>query len=414
MKLYPFQGVGADWLASRRRAYLADSMGLGKSVQAARGARRAGVKSATLIAPPATLENWRREWKAWGPDGVELRCVSFGNLAQLERLASDPAELLVIDEAHYAKSHTAKRTLHALSAALACQRAWLLSGTPMPNHPGELWAPLRALWPEIPAQFGLRNHAQWVDFFCVTRKVKRPGSRQLVPVVVGAKAGPAAALREAIKPVFLRRTLDDVQLDLPPLRIDVQYLPLDKELRSVLGGPEFRDQTEPELGTSKLRRLLGEYKAPLIAQTIHDELDLDSYPKIVVLCHHTAVLNRMNEVLARFGVVRIDGSHTPAQRAEAIDRFNSDPGVRVFVGQQMAAGTGLNLQVAHEIVLAEPDWSPDANSQYIKRVHRIGSKLPVRARIFAVTGTLDEALMDILVRKVRMQTQLGLAARSVE
>ena len=91
-----------------------------------------------------------------------------------------------------------------------------------------------------------------------------------------------------------------------------------------------------------------------------------------------------------------------------IDAFTDDSGVRVFLGQQQSAGEALNLQAASEVVLVEPAWTPDANRQAIKRVHRIGQKDPCRARMFGVEGTLDEAVMKVILLKTQLQTTVGL------
>jgi len=149
-------------------------------------------------------------------------------------------------------------------------------------------------------------------------------------------------------------------------------------------------------------------KAPLIAKTISNELDDRQYHKIVVLYHHTAVGDILHEALKDFGIVRLDGRSSDRDRMIAIARFSGDDDVRVFLGQQTSAGTGLNLQVANEIVLVEPAWSPDDNRQAVKRVHRIGQENPCRARVFAVSGTLDEAVMKTIALKTQLQETVGL------
>jgi SNF2 family DNA or RNA helicase len=96
----------------------------------------------------------------------------------------------------------------------------------------------------------------------------------------------------------------------------------------------------------------------------------------------------------------------PARRQEEIDGFQKHGGI--FLAQQTAAGIGITLTRAHEIVLVEPSWSPSDNDQAIKRIHRIGQDKPCRARIFLVPDSLDEAVMGTLLRKQKMLTEVGL------
>lgn len=410
MKLYPFQVDGVRFLLSDRRRYLADEMGLGKAVQAVAAAERLQPDSTLVIAPASTLENWRREWRDWGPKRrPTFATVSYSKLLR-EPVDGRDWDLVIMDEAHYAKSKDAKRTIAALDAARKARRAWLLSGTPMPNHPGELWCPIRALWPEVPARLGLRDHRAWFNHFC------RWAPTQYGRKVYGVKNG--SELRPFLDRIMLRRKVDDVALDLPPLRIDVSLLPQDTAFAAALeelGVDPDRlesriafEEADEDGSVSRLRRLMGEYKAPRIAKIIRRELDDREYQKIVVLAYHRDVIRRLAEAFEPYGVVGFHGGTPQAKRQRAIDTFTEDPSARVFLGQQTAAGIGINLQIAHEIVLVEPAWTPDDNAQAIKRVHRIGSDRPVRARVFGVAGSLDEAIMRTAATKARIQTKVGL------
>lgn len=403
MRLYPYQRDGASFLAGRSRAYLGDGMGLGKTVQTAVAARALRVKRALVIAPAATLPNWRGEWKKWGSG--ELDAVSYADRrVSNAELDGGDYDVVVMDEAHYASNHKAIRTLGSLQAARGCARAWLLSGSPMPAHPGHLWAPIRALWPEIPEQLGLHSYDEWFDHFVRWRHTKY--GRQALGVKNGGQLGPY------LKKILLRRTLEEVGLELPPLRVEVSLIHHNSDVAEALReygtDPELAlariaQESGPDASSSRLRRLLGEWKAPYIAKQIREELEMGLYGKIVILPYHTASIEAFCQILAPHGVVKLDG-RTPARwRENAIEMFNRDPELKVFVGQITAAGTGLNLQVASEVVLPEPDWNPEPNRQAIKRIHRIGSTRPCRARIFAMENSLDDGIMNVIARKCQMQ-----------
>lgn len=409
MKLYPFQEVGAAWLRSHMpRRYLADRCGLGKTIQFCAAARYERIERTLVIAPPSAIENWKAEWKLWGPAG-QLDVISWGDRKLLAgEIDGSHYQLVGVDEAHRAKNPRAHRTLAALNVARAAKRAWLLSATPMPNHPGELWSPLRALWPWVPSQLGIRSYDGWLRAFCVLA----PGRHGLR--VVGVRN--AERLLPFLRQIFLRRSEEDVAADLPPLRVDVSLLPAVGfvEALQAAGVPvdalrramEAEDTEDGSL--ARLRRFLGLWKAPLIAQVVADELAAGEYQQIVIMAHHHAVLDVLAERLRRFGVVELRGGASPDKRRAAEQAFTRGD-ARVFIGQQQAAGEAINLQVSSEIILAEPDWSPDSNYQAIKRVHRMfGPGRPVRARVFAAAGTADEAVLRVEARKITNKEKFGL------
>lgn len=415
MRLYDFQTHGVQFLRNvdhdplrNRAAYLADQMGLGKTIQACVAARlEADVKTVRVVAKATAQENWRREWRDWGaPREASLEVVSWAKIHEPQH--QTPVDLLIFDEAHMAKTPSARRSKSGfVPASRTARRVWCLSGTPMPNDPRELWVPIATLWPEILEELGIRSFWGWKKRFCVTVQT------QWGEKVVAAKN--LDQLRPYLKRIMLRRTVEQAGLDLPPIRIDTHYLPtadvntmllaqgVDPEaLLNRMGKEELSDA-----GTSKLRRLLGQYKAPYIGKLISEELQDGQYEKIVVLAYHHTVLQAIHDYLTQYHVVGFTGDTPQGRRQEAIDAFQDGP-AQVFLAQASAAGDSINLQAANEIVLAEPFWSPGDNAQAIKRVHRIGTDKPVRARLFAVTGTIDEAVIGSILRKLKMQKGIDL------
>lgn len=398
VNLYPYQVRGRDFLAQHKRAYLADDMGLGKSAQAITAAARVWDSGRIVVVCPASAApNWEHEWDLWDGPGEPL-IVSYATLIRRNWKKMKP-EIVILDEAHYVKSPSSKRTRAALGLARKAEYAWLLSGTPMPNDPTELWPPVKYLWPEMAEEHGCRTAVQWMNTFCKTR-----------PTLYGPKpyaVRNGAALRSSLDGIMLRRKLDDVGLELPPLRRDLVRLPKTAAAAKALSEYEGLEADEAAY-TSTLRRVLGELKAPLVAKQIREELDDGAYEKIVVLYYHRAVGRELKKQLAPYGVAGFDGSTSQNTRAQEIEIFQAYPFVRVFLAQQTAAGIAINLTAAREVVLVEPAWSPEDNEQAIKRVHRIGQDAPCRARTFCITGTLDEAIMGTIHMKKKMQKEVGL------
>lgn len=396
MKLYPYQEEGVRFLMERKRAYLADRMGLGKTVQAITAARRLGLRP-VVIAPASAVPNWRREWEKWGGEG-DIEAVSYSKLVR--GADAEPAPLVVLDEAHYVKNPKAQRTKAALRLAMKSERAWLLSGTPMPNDPRELYTVFRYLWPErLPKDADGRtvNAFEWMNTFCHWRPTTYG------PKVYGVKN--AHRLTRMVNGIMLRRSLSSVGLDLPPLRITVHYLPHDPDFATRL---EEIQQERGDLSTPEARRILGLHKVGAVGRQLQDELDAGEYRKIVVMYHHRDVGAALRDGFSAAGhmVTGFDGSTPQDKRQEAIDLFQHDPRCRAFVVQQQAGGVAINLTAASEIALVEPDWSPEVNAQAIKRVHRIGQGRPVRARLWAVEGTLDVSVMEAIAMKVEMRKEV--------
>ena len=405
MKLYPYQERGADFLAHTQRAYLADVPGLGKTAQAIHAVmaiqgETGSFLSILVVCPAVAIPVWQAEWEKWWPAARCPKIMSYAKLALCPNCALVKYDLVILDEAHYTKSPKAKRTRAALAVAARADRAWLLSGTPMPNNPSELYTIFKALWPlRIPD--GIETAHQWMDHFCKwyqadygPRVTGAKNTEELVRMLDGGT-------REVWNPLMLRRRLKDVGLQLPPLRLHVVPLPADADFAG-----ELESLIEEEgIETPTVRRLLGTHKAGRIAKLVGDEM----LSPIVLMYHHkdTGRELRAKLIVRGWRCYGFDGSHTSPQRAAEVRRFQTDPkGPKCMIVQQQAGGTAITLTAAAEIILVEPDWSPGVNAQAIKRVHRIGSDRPVRARVFSVQGSLDEAIMETLVRKIGMEQEV--------
>lgn len=419
MELYPFQDDGVRFLCARHDAYLGDEMGLGKTVQAIAAANvlHLGGTRVLVVCPASVLHNWKREWDRWStqPQPTIMSYDAMRTMTLPEppppaaihvQNAPRPAwSLVIFDEAHYLKNPNAQRTRVAAKVAAMSERVWMLSGTPTPNNAAELYAPMRMLMEDRLAAVTLHTYMDFLRMFCVWRPTEYGVQ------ITGVKN--VARLRELIRPVFLRRRAAEVLRDLPPLRIDHVRLDTGAQADASFGAEMQRILDEAGVTwdptsipdsphISRLRRFVGEYKVAAIAALLTEELTDDPAKKLVVMAHHRLVLDALEDRLHFAGVVRVDGSTLPALRAARVAQFQEQPTTRVFLGQNTAAGIGINLTAASDVVLVEPPWSPEDMMQIIKRVHRIGQDAPCRARVYSVPDTLDEAIMSVLVQKTRM------------
>jgi SWI/SNF-related matrix-associated actin-dependent regulator 1 of chromatin subfamily A len=304
---------------------------------------------------------------------------------------------LIVDEAHYCKNPQAKRTRAALKLANRSPRVWFLSGTPMPNHPGELYPVFRAVWPDLIPE-GIGGYLAWLDRFCHWT-TNDYGSVK----VYGAKN--TALLRDMLDKIMLIRTAEDVALDLPEIRFEEMRVTVTEDLpdadeAAVLQAVRRGEQSK---STSELRHALGVEKAKAVVPVLLDELQ-DTTHKLVVMAYHRKALDILENALP--GSTRVDGSTPDLTRETAIRRFQEPGGPRIFLGQITAAGIGVTLTAASEMVILEPSWSPADNQQAAKRIHRISQDRPCRVRMVYAPNTLDEGIQRVVSRKLKMTGEI--------
>lgn len=423
MKLMPYQEEGAEFLASRRYAFLADGMGLGKSAQAIVAADKVGARQVVVICPAVAVINWQREFELWSLTRPQLFVVSYDKATRpdiKEKIKSMQPDVLIIDEAHYAKTRTAKRTCalygkHCVGNGIAnhSHRVWLLTGTPCPNNAGELYSHLRALWPETIMRDGKpSNYADFIHTYCQVIDT------QFGPKILGNKN--TAELKAILRNLMIRRKAEDVLKDLPPIfwqstvveadhvLHDVRQLEQEPAVEALSASLQKGDINLEEMGVAmaSLRRVTGLAKAKLAARMVADELQNHAYEKIVVFVQHTEVGKTLIQELAKFGVVSISGTTTTTQRQNAIDQFQTNPKVRVFIGQLQACSTAITLHAANQVLFVEQSWTPADNAQAAKRCHRIGQKKPVIVRMLGLAKSIDEFVAKVLTRKSQMIAEI--------
>jgi SWI/SNF-related matrix-associated actin-dependent regulator of chromatin subfamily A-like protein 1 len=449
----PYQRHGVKWLVRQlqsdmRAVLLCDDPGLGKTLQTLLAADALGVQRMLVVSPAGARRVWRAEIQRWFPAWAHrIVILEPGNYAPLRDVDRPDAivlvaydtlgntgthwaasltarswDLLVIDEAHFLKNQSHRtRALYGEKGSHAglqakATRVILLTGTPTPNHAGELYQHCRALWPDVlrrplePA--ALMSEAEFQDRFTVYKTTR--WGRQ----VTGSSN--TAMLRARMRPHVLHRSKATVLPELPPLVtqdiplaraasvIDSQLSPSSRHYAQRLGGlndDELLAQLqavspEDKLPLASLRRQLGELKIEAAVDWILERLDCGTR-KILVFAWHTHVCHHLARRLAEYEPVTITGDTASATREIAIHRFQTRASTRVFVGQMIAAGTAITLTAASEVAIVEPSWVPGDNLQAIGRAHRLGQHDSVLASFLYLPGTLDQRIMHIFRRKAR-------------
>ena len=161
----------------------------------------------------------------------------------------------------------------------------------------------------------------------------------------------------------------------------------------------------PSDSMSTLRRITELAKAGDCVELLEAELADRAIEKVVVFATHRDTITALANGLDAFGVRVIHGGVSDTQRQKAIDEFQEDENVRVFIGQTVAAGTAITLHAngaCQDVVFVSADWVPANNAQAVARVHRKGQTGNVVARFLHLENSTDEAVMRALARKTRM------------
>lgn len=420
MKPFPFQEVGIKFLANRRSALLADEQGLGKTIQAALAVKELKARKVLVVCPAGLKLNWKRELEKWlgGEHKIQVLSGRLDKVQQATDIVIVNYDLLVgelmlaqllklsfavgiFDEAHYMKTRSARRTKAVfLKGGLAsrCVYKWFLTGTPVLNRPVELYPMLKACAPEVLDPF--LSFEQFARRYC--------GGHFDGFQFIAKGATNIAELNVALtKNFMLRRLKKDVLKELP----DKMYQIIDVEAKDA----KTKKLVEKEFNWSKqdvayqkdlatggaelalLRHELAREKIPAAIAHIKDLLEENE--KVVVFAYHKDVIHSLMEGLAEFRPARITGDTLAANRQRSVDAFQTDPKIRVFIGQIQAAGTGITLTAASTVVFVETSWVPGEIAQAEDRCHRIGQKDSVLVQFLVFSGTFEEHQLRTVVDK---------------
>jgi SWI/SNF-related matrix-associated actin-dependent regulator of chromatin subfamily A-like protein 1 len=430
------QWEGAAALAAHSVFMLADRVGFGKSAQFVRACDMVSPDPATriiVVCPPNLRRNEAAEFARWGvwprpvtfletgrdplPDGGVV-VVSYNLASRREvrdRLAAWRPIVLICDEAHALKDPASSRCRAILEPgaglAHAARHVWFITGTPTPNHSGELFpfAKLCGAW--------TGSYPGFQSKFCNTTTVWRNGT-PIGTRIVGSKNH--AELVALVQPFVLAR--EAVESERPPLEIDdfacegrepdfdgVDPRELEAISEAVASG-DFEQLRElaPE-AVATVRRVVGLCKAESVAQLALDELTADPSLKTLIFCEHTAVIDLIAAKLSPIGCGIVDGRTPNRDRPELFASF--EPGksgpLRALVCHRLSASEGLTLTQSTRVILAEPAWTPDANKQTIARAWRRGQRRPVRATYCYLAGSIDAAVTATLRRKAQDTAKLA-------
>ncbi|MBI5437695.1 MAG: DEAD/DEAH box helicase family protein [Nitrosomonadales bacterium] len=443
LQLRPYQLEGLSWLQYLREqelaGILADDMGLGKTAQALAHLlleKQSGRtdKPSLVVLPTSLIFNWKRETERFAP---QLKLLSLHGKERAEHfptipehdvvittypllwrdekaLAEHDYHLLILDEAQTVKnvSSQAAQVVRKLNA----RHRLCLTGTPLENHLGELWAQFDFLLP------GLLGDAKQF-----TKTWRTPIEKQ------GNKLR-RDLLAKRVKPFILRRRKEDVALELPPKTFIIRTVELeggqrdlyetvrtamDQRVREEIAAKGFaRSHIIILDALLKLRqvccdpRLLKLTAAKKVKERAKLDMLMEMLPELVsegrrilVFSQFTSMLELIETDLAseKLGYVKLTGD--TQNREEVVRRFQ-DGEVPIFLISLKAGGVGLNLTAADTVIHYDPWWNPAVENQATDRAHRLGQTKNVFVYKLVVAGSIEEKILALQEKKAELAASI--------
>ena len=385
-------------------------MGLGKTVQALAWLEYKGATAlpAVVVCPCSLKMNWERECQTWTSihpwviSGSQGRSLPFTdrlyliNYDVLRHWIPFLAEMktVILDEVHMCKNAKTHRTKAVKSLCKGKDHVIALSGTPIINRPIEFFNALNILAPQT---FG--KYWDYAQRYC---DAKHNGYGWDF-----SGASNTDELHQRLNgSIMLRRLKEDVLKDLPaktrttiPLELDTYGQSVyDEALHEAFGvwENEKPDPLKDITMIGHLRRAAINAKLPLCYEWIDNFLETGN--KLVVFDIHHSTTDKLMERYGKIAVA-LDGRTDVRVRSKVVEQFQTDPNIKMLIGNVQVAGMGFTLTAAQDAVFLEYPWTPAEISQSEDRIHRIGQTGAASIYYLVAAGTLEEDILSLIGEK---------------
>nr|CAG8468827.1 6477_t:CDS:2 [Entrophospora candida] len=414
------------------RVLLSDEQGLGKTLQAlALCSYYRANWPVLIICPKSVLHVWKNEIIKWLklPES-QIETIDSNKIVKKDRIMfvicgyerfvkesenvtkNYRFDIVIADEAHNIKNKKTQKSSALIPIIKRVKRAILITGTPIPNRPIEIYSLLNSLDPK-----NFSNELSFAVRYCGAYKDHRLnrwnklGATNLEELNTVLK-----------KTVLIRRLKADAGYDLPAKEREMVWCDeiepkLKDKIKKLL---EKTDQSYSKIanslnseksdqfakkyqeGLSRIYSLTGEAKCPFVINYIKDLYE-NTNKKFIVFAHHKSVLDRMESYMETNGpqsYMRIDGETKSKDREKNCHNFQTNDETRVALLSIMAANNGITLTAADIVLFSELTWDPSALFQGEDRAHRIGRTDTVVVKYIIARGTIDDLMWSVITKKI--------------
>ncbi|MDD4353592.1 MAG: DEAD/DEAH box helicase [Candidatus Nanoarchaeia archaeon] len=419
-QLYPYQNLGVAFIEKKNgRALIADEMGLGKTAQALSWLHLHPEKRPVIIVVPASLKiNWQRECEMWLKNpkvqilsGTNSNQKIIGDIfiinydilfAWVDKLRGIIPKVIILDEIHMIKSGSTRRTKAVKKLCKNITHVIGLSGTPIVNRPIEIYNAVNIIQSDI-----IPNFLRFTERYC-GRHFNGFGwdyngatnTEELHDLLV-------STIMIRRKKVEVLTELPDKTLSFVPMELDnlTEYTKAEKDFIlwvKQTKGEEAAIRANSAAALAKiegLKQLAVQGKLKQVISWITDFLETDE--KLVLFATHKFVIDAIMQEFSTVAV-KIDGSISQEGRQKAVDHFQNNNKIRLFVGNIQAAGVGISLTAASKVAFIELPWNSGSLAQASDRVHRIGQKENVMVYYLLANKTIEETIAEMLDNKLKV------------
>ena len=412
-QLYDYQIDGVEHIVNKKRCFIGDEMGTGKTIQAIAGLVVANAFPAVVVCPAAVKLNWKKEIeKGVGEicqvvDGKtvldlssKIYIINYDILSKkLKELKSLKPAAVVLDESHYIKNSKSSRSKAAVALGRVCEYRICLSGTPIKNRPIE-----------FARQFDFMGHLGRFGGYVEFGKKYCNGKSTRYGWDFKGSSNSDELNNELNSSFYLRREKKDVLKQLKSKSRHNVYFDIDNraEYRAAESSiwdfmkeknpdkPVSRDdRAEALVLISQLKQIAAVGKIAAAKQWVHDVIDNE---KLVLFVYHREVLTSIRD---EFKCPVIFGGMSATAKQQSIDKFVNNPLCRLICINIKAGGTGIDgLQhAASRCAFLELDWTPADHDQAEDRLHRNGQLNPVDCYYLLANNTIDDDIFALIQKK---------------
>jgi SNF2 family DNA or RNA helicase len=449
-ELRDYQKEGVDFLCRVGRCLLGDDMGLGKTPQTLIACEKSRAKRVLVVCKKSLCYHWRKQAIIWWPDAFtivtdgkmedRLKQVKAWPLDSMihdspqilvitpqfliwegatEELVKKGFDVLVVDEAHNFTNRKGKMRNQLLKISKASRRCFLLTGTPVQNQISELWSLANLLFP--------KKYTSFWNFVDDTKGgFAHVGRDRWGHYTVSREASRPDALKEEMKPWFLRREKEDVQTlpdkvyQILPIKMEGEqdriYREMESEWISKVGeNPE--EYLIAGICLTQITFLKQITVSPFLVGGACPSAKLEAMvdliestdQKVVVMSQFAEAIKLVDSMLSDSKIPHtgFTGSLTDAEeRFRRCEEFNADPNIKVFTTTIKAGGEGIDLTGGSLFIFLDKHWNPAVNEQAVSRLHRYGQKRKVTVIEMQAEDSVEQWIDELLDEKIDVRDQV--------